>query len=125
MLIDLTFLRPFVNQMNTYSNNGILCNLSGENKLIKLYALCCFVDSVARAPIQGLIQFNSYFGCSWCSHPGKAVRANTKKVVKCPLLEDVPEMAIEHIDLAVNLGIPAYGRKDASPLLLLDIFNII
>lgn len=125
-----TFLRPFVNQMNTFSNNGIPCNFNGENKEIKLYALCCCVDSVARAPIQGLIQYNGYFGCSWCYHPGKAVRANTRKVVKYPLLEDVPElrdaeMSIEYIDLAVNLGAPVYGWKNASPLLLLHKFNII
>ncbi|XP_058809995.1 uncharacterized protein LOC131675148 [Phymastichus coffea] len=64
------FLRPFVDKMNELSENGISCKLKNGTKNLHLYALCCCVDAVARAPMQGIIQFNGYFGCNWCLHPG-------------------------------------------------------
>ena len=31
------------------------------------------MDSVARAPMQGLTQFNRKFGCNWCLYSGEWV----------------------------------------------------
>ena len=56
------FLDPFVKYMNSLSANGIDCNINGNIKNIHPYVVCCCVDSVARAPMQGLIQFNGFFG---------------------------------------------------------------
>ena len=65
------FLKPFVEEMNHLSDNGIECNIQGEQKVIFPFAIVCCADSVARAPMQGLHQFNGENGCNWCLHPGK------------------------------------------------------
>lgn len=124
------FLKPFVNGVNQLSETGIDCIIHNERKTIKLYALCCCVDSVARAPMQGLIQFNGYYGCNWCLHPGVLVPHNTGAAVKYILMNEIPERRSEegtlnHIQEAIDTGSPAYGVKKATPLLLLNKFNII
>ncbi|CAN7988266.1 unnamed protein product [Ixodes hexagonus] len=40
-----------------------------------VYCLCCSADSPARALMQNMVQYNGYFGCSWCLHPRKTVEA--------------------------------------------------
>lgn len=57
------FLRSFVETMNDFCTNGVPCKISNEIKLIYIYTICCCVDSIARAPMQGLIQFNGRWGC--------------------------------------------------------------
>lgn len=47
------FLKPFQTTMKNLSTNGIDCTINNENFNIKGYALCCCVDSIARAPMQG------------------------------------------------------------------------
>lgn len=72
------YMQKFVQNINTLSAEGIPCNINHEIKKIKPYAICCCVDSVARAPMQGLIQFNGYYGCNWCLHPGTLVKQKKK-----------------------------------------------
>ena len=59
-----TFLKPFVSQFNQLSTVGIQCTIGNEKRCIKVFPLCAAVDSVARPPMQGLVQYNGYFGCS-------------------------------------------------------------
>lgn len=55
------FLDSFVEKMNEISNSGIRCSIKGGTLTIKLYALICCVDTVARAPMNGTMQFNAFF----------------------------------------------------------------
>ncbi|XP_058806329.1 uncharacterized protein LOC131672849 [Phymastichus coffea] len=124
------FLRPFVEKMNELSENGIPCKLRNEMKNIHSYVLCCCVDTVARAPMQGFVQFNGYFGCSWCLHPGASVRHNTGYSMKYIILDEHPERrtaddTLQLIRRSVEANAPIYGVKNATPLLLLNSFNII
>ena len=45
------FLELFVILMNKFANNGIRLKINGDERRIKVYTLCCCVDSVARAPM--------------------------------------------------------------------------
>ena len=45
------FLNPFVQNINKLLDIGIQCNINNEIKYIKMYAICCCVDSSARAPM--------------------------------------------------------------------------
>lgn len=58
------FFKPFVDNVNKLSTKGIDCQFSDGMKTIRLYVICCCVNSVARAPMRGLIFFNGYFGCN-------------------------------------------------------------
>lgn len=71
------FLEPFVDQMNALGDEGVTCTINNEKRSIKVFCLVSCVDSVARAPMQGLTQFNGKFGCNWCKHPTEWI-ANKK-----------------------------------------------
>ena len=91
------FLRVFVEEMNKMANLGISCIIQGESRIIKPYAICCCVDSVARAPMQGITQYNGRYGCSWCHHEGKYIRNSTGTggSRKFPFLNPLPQERTE------------------------------
>lgn len=47
------FLDAFVEKMDGLSQNGFVLEHEGQPKLFRTYCICCAVDSVARAPMQG------------------------------------------------------------------------
>ena len=69
-------LKPFVDELQTLHSVGMNCNIAGYGvHLVKVRTLICSVGSVARAPLQGLMQFNPLFGCSFClSHSSSVER---------------------------------------------------
>ena len=50
------FLSMFVDIINKVTSQGILCKVKNENKLLNLQVLTCSVDTIARAPCQGIKQ---------------------------------------------------------------------
>ncbi|XP_051173416.1 uncharacterized protein LOC127289493 [Leptopilina boulardi] len=105
------FLEPFVDHMNIISSNGVECTINETKLNIKIYPLVCCVDSVARAPVQGFIQFNGRFGCSQCLHPGEWTRSDPNKPrsgsIKYPLMDEIPKErnatgTVNHIKKAVE-----------------------
>ncbi|CAB0036805.1 unnamed protein product [Trichogramma brassicae] len=44
-----------------------------------------YEDAPARAAVQGVMQFNGYYGCNWCLHPGVSDGA-----LRYPVLDPVP-----------------------------------
>lgn len=125
------YLRPFVKFMNRLSDEGISINIDGVDEKIKIYTLCCCVDSAARSPMQGIIQHNGSFGCSWCLHPGVYVKPDTKKrgAIKYVLMnEDIPLRTdvetIEHMEQSIESTKPVYGVKKPSSFIELEKFRI-
>lgn len=120
-----SFLEPFVDLINELQIEGIKCTVEGEERPIKLYVNCCCVDSVARAPVQGIKQFNGHFGCSWCLHPGIYAHGT----MKYPLLTNGPPPRNEETTLQEMLNIdlenPEHGIKYPSPLINLRSFKIV
>ncbi|XP_065297934.1 uncharacterized protein [Dermacentor albipictus] len=53
---------------------------SGKTLELKVYFICS-ADSPARAAMQHFIQFNCYYGCSWCYHPGEYIDGTVKYTV--------------------------------------------
>lgn len=81
------FLDSFVEKINHLSNVGIPCTVKGKSLSVKLYALICCVDTVARSPMNGTMQFNAFYGCDWCLHPGEWHDG----CVRYPVLESISE----------------------------------
>lgn len=85
----------------------------------RLFAVCCTVDTPARAKVLSSKQFNGYNGCSWCYQIGTAV----DKVVKYPFLDGVPERTHGNITrdmkAALREGRVVNGVTGLSPLALL------
>ena len=113
---------------------GIPCNINGSSIWIKIFCLVCCVDSVARAPVQGFVQFNGSYGCNQCLHPGEWVQNKPTSArsgnIKYPLLNKVPKDrnagdTLKHMKKAAKLKIPVFGVKNPSHLINLINFDII
>ncbi|XP_051172372.1 uncharacterized protein LOC127288776 [Leptopilina boulardi] len=126
------FLNPFVQNMNELSTKGVECVLDGIKNFIKIFPLICCVDAVARAPVQGFVQFNAKYGCGQCLHPGEYIRKSKKEsrsgCIKYPLLSTVSQKrnqsdTIKHAEEATSK--PFLGVKTRSPLFNLKKFDLI
>uniref|UniRef100_A0ABD2WQP1 Uncharacterized protein n=1 Tax=Trichogramma kaykai TaxID=54128 RepID=A0ABD2WQP1_9HYME len=120
----ILFMDKFVNMFNNITSQGIRCNIKNEDITITPYIVSCCVDSVARAPMQGMKQFNGYYGCNWCLHPGE------HDGVMMYTLQDVPVSLRTHEDtlqlmLQSDIDHINFGVKYASPLINLPSFNIV
>lgn len=74
-------------------------------KLFKAFCICCVADSVARAPMQGLTQFNGFNGCDWCLQLGES----SARALRYLALEDEPperseEQMVSHMEIALEQG---------------------
>uniref|UniRef100_A0ABD2WZ19 Transposase domain-containing protein n=2 Tax=Trichogramma kaykai TaxID=54128 RepID=A0ABD2WZ19_9HYME len=117
------FLDKFVDIILQLRTSGIKCLIKNETKFLKPYVLTCCVDAVARAPIQGIKQFNGHYGCNWCLHPGHYAN----KTMHYPY-SDNPNR--DHNDmiqlmLTANPKRPVQGVMYASPLINLPFFNVV
>lgn len=76
------FLQPFVKIANELSSIGLTWQLpNNEIVTTKLFPICCCVDSVARAAILNMKQFNEKYGCTFCEHPIGRVNNQQKYTV--------------------------------------------
>ncbi|KAL1479656.1 hypothetical protein MTO96_051678 [Rhipicephalus appendiculatus] len=73
-------LQAFVQQLEKLNASGITWTLSGAQVCSKVFCICCCADAPARAAMQQMVQFNGYFGCSWCYHPGTNVEGKSHKI---------------------------------------------
>ena len=64
------YLSKFVEQINILHTEGIIIRRNGRKILFKFCILSCIVDTVCRPIMQNRIQFNGYYGCSWCYQLG-------------------------------------------------------
>ncbi|KAG8176740.1 hypothetical protein JTE90_003371 [Oedothorax gibbosus] len=67
------FMKPFVQEMYDLYHNGFSWQHHEEVIETKVITLNCVVDSVAKPTLQGTTQFNGYFGCNYCYHPGDLI----------------------------------------------------
>ncbi|XP_049272799.1 uncharacterized protein LOC125758995 [Rhipicephalus sanguineus] len=120
------FQSTFVKQMSQLSESGFVLEQKGQLQTFKAYCICCVVDSVARAPMQGVTQFNGYFGCNWCLQKGERAGGSTKYPVQ-PVnpTERTESQMVEDMTTAVRQGVTVHGVKTASPLISLPYFHIV
>lgn len=120
------FLDPFVENINKLSTEGVQCKINGADISIKIFPLVCCVDSVARAPMLGFVQFNGKFGCHQCLHPGESVKSNPNnprsKNIKYPLQKGVPKnrtvkQTVKFMKRAAKKRTSVFGVKGFSPLI--------
>lgn len=72
------YMESFVRQANTLSTKGFHIRVEDKNVHFLVKPLACTVDSVARPLLQNRIQFNGYYGCSWCYCRGEHVHGCTR-----------------------------------------------
>ncbi|EEC08381.1 conserved hypothetical protein, partial [Ixodes scapularis] len=120
------FQKAFVDVMEKLSDTGFPLSFKGKQETFKAYCICSAVDSVARAPMQGIVQFNGYNGCNWCLHPGKYVGGSVKYPVQAVDPEErTDEQMYTDMQSAFQTGTVVRGVKNVSPLINLEQFSIV
>ena len=68
------FLDPFTSEMRRLGSVGMKWLRDGVEVCSKVFACICSCDSVARALLQNIHQFNGIYGCSCCYNPGVRIQ---------------------------------------------------
>jgi hypothetical protein len=126
-----TFLKPFVDDGIHLYNSGVkwFHQRSNTVKLSKVLFLICSCDSVARAPLQNIKQFNGEHGCSFCLHKGVIAAKGDGHTRVYPFEEQLTvlrthESMVANAEQAVISGEAIYGVKGPSVLMLLPKFDV-
>lgn len=127
-----SFFKPFVKECVSLSEHGFQWQ-DPKNKsstTVKVYALCCVCDSVARPMVQNFKQFNGVYGCSFCLHPGEHVKKGNGMVRVYACTDEVPEKrehktTVELGEIAQQQGEAMLGVKGPSVLASLPYFDLI
>ena len=125
-----SFLRPFVDEMQSLYHNGVLWKgKDGEEHVSKCVCILSIADSPARASLQGIKQFNGEYGCTFCLHQGKRVIKGNGFVNTYPLTYPLPRQRthnqmLQDGEQAVQRSEPINGVKEISPLFLLPHFDM-
>lgn len=123
-----TFLKPFVDQMNVLSSTGFLWTDSQRmHHRVRVFTGPCSVDTVARAMVMNMNQFNNCHGCGWCVHGGEVVRRGNSHARVYPLLPSHPAARTHQSFLdcageAEEANEPKLGVRGQSVLFLLAFF---
>lgn len=123
------FLKPLIDELNSLSK-GMALQIKDDIVQIFILPLIFSVDTVAKDLIQRKKQFNGYFGCSYCLHPGKLVKISAKtKQVRYTNINNVElrnhSNALRHMKEAFLTDSVVNGFKGLCPLAALSNFNII
>lgn len=112
-----SFLRPFIEEINNINLNEITIPINGISTKISVIPLFLTLDSVAKCSVLNKVQFNGYYGCPTCEHPGTLIGRNIRYCRR----DDGPNRTSEGIKnnmiQAHQEGINIKGFKGLSALL--------
>lgn len=122
------FLRPFVQQAVTLEEEGVQWKRSstGEEVTSKVVTLCCCLDTVAKPAVQCLKQFNGYYGCSYCLHPGDLINnSQVRYTTKLSGAERSNKTIRKDMETSFAEDRIVNGVKSISPLYALEGFDLV
>lgn len=122
-----SFFKPLSIELKELETNGIKRTLSsGREVVCPVVPIMCVCDAVAKAKIQNIKQFNGYYGCGYCLHPGHLIESQ----VRFPY--DGTEYGLrsqqsvkEAMTLADVLDQSEQGVSGLSPLLLFPSIHLV
>ena len=119
------FLMPTISELRSLYKTNISWKLDGNNEITSRFVtLICPVDSVARASLLKMTQFNDEFGCTFCYSKGE-INASTRTY---PIENNAPSRTdneIRHdIIEAHELQNKGRGVKGVSSLIKLKDFDL-
>ena len=124
-----SFFKPFVDEMKKLSCNGFEWLLNGEKIVSYVYCLVCSCDSVARAMLQNIKQFNGKYGCNWCLHPGTRVEKGKGSVQVYSADGNYSKRnhqdMISHARTSHRKNTEVYGVKGPSAFMLIPHFDLV
>jgi hypothetical protein len=116
-------LSPIVEQLNKTLTDPISwTHVTLGTVTSKIIVTCISCDSIAKPPVQGLMQFNAIYGCSYCLH--KEARHYFTHMDERSMLRTNESHRLNAARLNDDSG-DQLGIASASPLLELKYFDII
>ncbi|XP_039311266.1 uncharacterized protein LOC113003043 isoform X1 [Solenopsis invicta] len=120
------YLSIFLKQLERLMNRGIkITNILGETNTYYFILLCIPVDSVARPILQNRIQFNGYYGCSWCYSIGKYVGCDRYVMTEEDPIERSHKQYLKGINNSEIVGMSTKGVKGQSEMTRLPYFDCV
>lgn len=101
----------FVQELEHLAQNGITWTDGTSSVTSQVYLFSCCADAPARAIMQNMRQFNGYFGCGWCLHPGSIVDGTIKYTMGEPVPDRTAEETTDDMETAANTGTVVQGIK--------------
>lgn len=120
------FLRPFIEEVNKINENGgIKIRLPDRQyKKILVIPLLFTLDSVAKCHVLNFKQFNGYFGCPRCYHPGERVNKTVRFCVQQHVRLRSNEEFLKDMKLAHTTQKCTNGLKGISALAGIKVIDI-
>lgn len=117
-------LKPLLREVNNLKASGLIVNILDKEYKFNVSIICTSLDAPAKAAVQNIIQFNGFYSCNYCEHPGVTVGT-----VKFPNKENVlarnHTTAITQMIEARDTDKIVCGFKGISALTALADFDII
>ncbi|XP_049515656.1 uncharacterized protein LOC125941843 [Dermacentor silvarum] len=118
------FLKTFVDKFNAIGT--LVWTFAGRTVRSTVSALCCCVDSPARAALLNAKQYNGYYGCSWCFQKGTLIDGTLKYIFEGPdAMERCHDSVISAMSIAASRGCPADGIKGPSAVANLRTLDLV
>ena len=125
------FLEPFAKELVKLAKEGLNTTTlhHAEPINIKVHAILCSVDSVARPLIQNVKQYNGAYGCSYCFQKGEHVHVGKGFARVYPYKRNVRKRS-QHlhdklVDLSINQNKTVKGVKGPSIMATVPNLNIV
>lgn len=123
-----TFLKFFVEELKNLHEEGVVRTVAQRSITIKVHTIASPLDSIARALLQNIMQFNGAFGCAFCLHEGEVVtvgRGHTRVYPRVAAENRTIQSHKAHVQEAENSGNPCKGVKGFSILMNVPCFSIV
>lgn len=118
----IKFLNPLAEEFVQLSNDGI----SIRSECFRFIITVASLDLPAKCAVQQIIQYNGYFACSSCEHPGEKTSRGvryTKRTTPDPLRSHAKMIAATQRFLTTK--IPEKGVKGLSPMVGFTNFDLV
>lgn len=122
----MLLLQAFATQMSKLAESGVQWSAGNIHITSRVFCISSVADSPAKAAMQNMLQFNGYYGCGWCLHPGKAIEGTVKyPLLTEPVQDRTEDETIANMTAAAASRRTVQGFKGPSPLLNVPGFNIV
>lgn len=123
---DMTLLlQAFVDEIEDLNRTGVIWTSTSGCVHSKVFCICCCADAPARAAMQNVKQYNGFYGCSWCYHPGTKVEGIVKYCIDQPYPDRTDDEAVQDMTTAYNKDQTIRGVKGPCPLINLHGFSAV
>lgn len=124
--VPATYLKPFLDEINNFSSEPVKWTepQTGTLHSTKVYLTYGIFDAPAKCLFQSLTQFNGYYSCPYCYHPGTLDKKQVRFDKSLHPLRTHNEVKHDMLK-ADTQGTKINGIKGLSPMILLKEFDLV